>query len=386
MKYFLSCFIFFEAFFCLNIYAQGSDAAKTVIAKDESLMLPALKGTDSELLGLSCGVNFSYLDANNEKRVAFANGRKKTTPEQRYRAEFKIIENDVALGANLSFFGMRLGASKTSSTRYAVLNVYYINKSDFFEPQGVAVVDAPFYVSAIHYGWAVHYLVSGESSSFTIEVANQLQAQLNQGFKVDVKLSELKLTKILESNGLEPNAAGFIADDPSFIKGNFKFDKVPHPIFVEYKAIKNVSANPITWATSKITPGRYQVETVSYSINSGKEGGKGDWDTGLGKMRLPDPQFILSIDGQEIAKISDEKDIALRTDRTVPINSPVFGLVAGSVLRIEIWDDDFGRSDSIGVGALTFEELSKYSPDEEIEISIKRGSIGTFKIKLKPAK
>jgi hypothetical protein len=269
----LALCLVYLAFFPVFLLAQGSQqgqngASERAILRVSSapLWIPAPLGTSAETLGRGFDHTLSEFDVSG-KRYQVYSGKRDTTEELLYDARCTIINNDLEFRANAQFLGLgSVSVASQEQTRYAVFSVYHIVKTITLNAEGNPQKQADFFALKVHYGWAVHYIVSGASDEFTIAASAELQDIAGVGGNVSATAKKYNLKVELRSQGLQPNSAEFVFA-PDKIKEKFStLDNQPRAIFVELFPLRDVETTSIPWRTRLQSEGRYMIDSLRVEL------------------------------------------------------------------------------------------------------------------------
>lgn len=354
------------------------------IVKGTTLRVVAPLSTNQQILGVAFDKNFNSIDATGNKYNAFSKGKIVTTKNVEYKASYKEIDDASQMRANIGFSQLfSVSTQKVKRTRYAVLSVYLITKTETFQPEGLPTVNADFFAHQIHYGWAIHYIISEDISKFNAETSSAITKIVSGiGGELDYKINELRLSKELVIRGLKPKQDGSVVLNPRDIGSTFVQVGKEAPIFIEFKTLTNVPVEAISWEAPKVVPGKYILESIDYSINSKKENGK-NWDVNLVGSTDPDASIEVKINGNFLDKSAGNTN-ALRG--SVVFNKP-FELNEQTIISIEVVDiDGMSGHDFVGKASISFKELSSENIESLINVHNKTGKIDDLKIQLKRMK
>jgi len=343
-----------------------------VIKKNETFLVTAPTGVGEEILGMAFNNEFNPLN------FKVFDGQKKTTTEARYSMNYTEITNTAQLSANAKIFSfIKGGYNKNQDERYAVLNIYYIDKTVTLTPNANLVENAAFYAEKIHYGWSLNYLISGKTDTFTKELSSNLQKWINTGGEFRSCSIASELTQELQLIGLSGKSDGVtIAITPEETLNQFSRSKEPVPILIEYKTVKDVNTEGINWASEYYTPGEYKIEYVDYNVSQSKLDGK-NWDVGFGNTKNPDVIFTISVDHNTLGTYIGSKDTfkqMIRIDKKTNLTSK-------SNIEIKFDDKDMSENDDIGTASISFREIAKNKNNSQIRMSLK-GSLQSCYLKL----
>lgn len=343
-----------------------------LVPRGTKVWLPAPLGTDKSILGRAFNAQFLDKDANGQRYQAFKGSpRKIPLKAPYYNAEFRKLDTEELLSANARFFGMvNVGAKNTDRKRYALLSVYFIDKVDVFEPMGAALVNTDYYASKVYYGWAIHYLISGNEKIFTADVAANLDALTGVGGDFKLAISQNNLSQNLSIKGLNPKQPGQITYTPDQVADNFTFDKNnSSPIFVEYEAITSVPVTALSWASKKLELNRaYRISDIQCVAMERKEDGK-EWDS---KLISGSPAPDISV---EIYVNNQSQKIASGPDNQYAMNvSPNISFFIDDsfeYLYFKVFDRDGLQNDLIGTAIIYKNDLLRFTERQWLSLATK---------------
>lgn len=372
-------------FFLLYLSITSSKAQEQIeLAKGTTMRVVAPLSTNQQILGVAFDKNFNSIDATGNKFNAFPKGKIITTKNFEYRASYKEIEDVSQMNASVGFSKLfSISAQKIKKTRYAILSVYCIKKTETFQPEGLPTISADFYAHQIHYGWAVHYIINEDISKFNSETSSKITKFLiGSGGDLNYTIQDLKLNSEMLVRGLQPKQAGSIVLNPKDIASTFVQVGKESPIFIEFKTLTNVPVEAISWEGPKFTPGRYILESIDYKINQKKSNGS-NWDINLVGSTDPDALIVVKVNGNILDKIGGNTNSLNGTttvSKTIEINEQ-------TIINIEVYDKDGASGDDfVGTATITFNDLSKENVEYPITILNKTGKIDDLKIRLKISK
>lgn len=337
-----------------SLFAQES---LVTISKNETIKVVPPEGTTDKILGMGYDNQF------NELNIQVLKGKKNITNEARYLCDYKQIENLVELEANAKVFSLAKGGiNKKTNKRYAVLNIYQVDKTITLEPQGLPLGNAEYYVSKILYGWSLNYIICGESEEFSSTVSANLQKWISIGGDLKTYALALNLQQELKLIGLLGKDEGvIIAKTPEETLGKFKKSKYSVPILIEFKAINNINTQGIEWVAPIFTEGNYTLRNIEYKISERKSDGN-YWDAGFGSSKKPDVFTKIYLDDKEINTsgiCKDSFDGDIRIEKIITLTSK-------SRIKLVFFDNDMLQNDKIGEAEISFNDLSKFKLNEDI--------------------
>ena len=294
---------------------------KEVLRHNPTLWLPARPGMDAATtLNLAFNSEVSEFDAYGKRHRVYAAGTTDTTRGQLYNASCTIIDSELEFAANASVLNLgTASATSTEEKRYAVFSVYHIEKTITFNPDGQPLQQADFLALKVHYGWAVHYVVSGASNRFTASVSANLQEVLNAGGDIKTVLTTNNLEMVLRVQGLQPKETNLVFTQDQ-IRRNFTRTGEAQPIFVELLPMKNFTVPRIPWRTGIRFDGRYMLDSVRIELTE-RTNLNEEWDNDSIGGNKPDISAVISVivtEGDSFNIVTDT--IPNTTSVTFPIS------------------------------------------------------------------
>ncbi|WP_167884273.1 C2 domain-containing protein [Leptospira idonii] len=343
----------------------------------DSIKIPAPVGITNRLLGSTFDTNFK-----NQNDKAFEKGEIEIINEEQYISEINILDNEASLIANANFLGFINGNfSNLKDDRYALLSVYHISKTATYLPEGKPIDSADVFLKRIYYGWSIHYVISGNKSSFSSEAKMKLLSLSNILPTADISytLGEFKLESRIKLVGLSNNQkVPTIISDPHEVNKYFQASQKEVPIFVEYETIKPLNTTRIDFESTKFKQGDYIIKYIKAEISNLKPSNNKSWDI---FQELPDP-FLQIFENGKIVFTSDK--ISNKLNPTFNIERK-YSLKEGDLLQIGLYDHDMQNHDYIGDAWITYDELIQHEINKEIELNVRDGSgIKNIKIRLTP--
>lgn len=169
-----------------------------------------------------------------------------------FNKRYYDIRDQFQLSANVGMLLANFNAQYESSNRYLVLQAYNISKVVSFtklpDIEKLKQFPVKVFVSKVYYGWALNYVVQGEESVFSADVAATIKL-----FKTDLgaEINSNKLSTSLSLTGFEGNSffkdAGILFDKDDILSKGFKPLEKPVPIFVEYSIVNEFDVPKIDW-------------------------------------------------------------------------------------------------------------------------------------------
>ncbi|MBM4345690.1 MAG: hypothetical protein FJ100_20140, partial [Deltaproteobacteria bacterium] len=305
--------------------------------------LPAGPGTSPNILGLGYSPDFSDRDANGQRKRVFPS--KYTEAPSNDRSVYtKQIEDEFELAAQARYLFVSAGVNAQANKRYMVLCAYNIKKVVMLDDEGQPETSAAYVAQAIHYGWALYMVIEGDQRKFTAELAASIQ---RAGGELSTVVKKNSLTTSFHAIGLstKPDTSFGLVSSVDEIEKNYVVSAESYPVFVEYRALRDVSSKVLDWDSPKLVPGPYTLSTVSIEVMGTKHDGR-QWD-GLGDP--PDPLVSIFVMqpgekawtplGTHFAKNSYQAVFPLRQR---------IAITQGTKLRISVWDKDLLENDPIG--------------------------------------
>ena len=322
-------------------YGQRTRAEMDRIAPGETITLPADVGTNEETLGLGFDQTLNPRDAAGEVHRIYP-PVVQSAEEARFEINVDVIENQTELGAQARLLFLKAGTRTIETKRYVILRVASIKRVATLRESGAPQSEAAFLAQRILYGWAVYHIIEGDATTFTESIAASFK-QLGIGFDKLVKKHALHVRKVYL--GLTPSvedSPDAVLDDQTLIEQHFHVNPKPVPIAVEYRALQDIYARRISWATNKLRPGQYYLSRVKAKVMTTKSDGR-PWDN----LSPPDPLVQVYLDDQLIhtcrhqdtfeAECEVKKLITLKRDSAIQVK----------VKDLDAWEED----DPVGTGA-----------------------------------
>lgn len=362
--------------FALAMMSDTSHAQDSSYKRGDKVLIPAPVGMDNSRLGMGYPKGLSRLD---EKQVI--PNEVKVVPESSYRAVFQKQTNSFQFNASASALNiLSARAGNSQETRHAVLTVYNVSKvaSLTASPAQATGTSADVFISKIYYGWALNVSMSGESTSFTTDVAARLQRMAGAGGSVRSVMEAHDLRSEVSLRGLTAKADDVpIALTWQEVKRQFSIGD-PQPILVEYTFLRDVDVDAIEWKDETIETGRYRITQIQAEASRNKRDGR-NWDI----MSTADVKVELEIDGREQTTIGFPRNQTFVQERP----NKLITLSSDSILRFTAYDEDSTReaSDHIGTAVLTFDEIRRAAPNEPIQVRT-RGQLSSLTITLAPVR
>lgn len=339
----------------IQSWAQLLHAATTsaTIKRGDIICAPATPGTSTSILGIGFDSHLKSVGESGSNNRLYPL-KLKDTKENTYGAKLEFISNETLQSANAGILFFNVGSATLEARRYAVLTVYQILKTTTLILQGDPKSPAPFTPTKIHYGWAVRYIIEGESSSFTSRVGVTLQSLLqsgaSSGFADELKRSHLRIT--LSATGLQNRNAGDVPIALSMreMEAKFQIPKNPQPIMIEYTALEDMDVPSIDWNAPAFAPGKYLLRSIQLEAAQRKSNREA-WDP-LGG--LPDPSVRIVI-GRQILAIGVRNN-TLRAEFEV---GKIVTITPGDVIGMAVEDEDVDQNDPIGMAAISCDDILK---------------------------
>lgn len=162
------------------------------------------------------------------------------------------IRDQFQLSANVGMLLANFSAQYESSNRYLVLQAYNISKViSYSKPPDIEKLKqspVKVFVSKVYYGWALNYVVQGEESVFSANIAATIKL-----FKTNLgaEINSNKLSTSLSLTGFQGNSflkdAAILFDKDEILAQGFKPLDKPVPIFVEYSIVNEFDVPKIDW-------------------------------------------------------------------------------------------------------------------------------------------
>lgn len=352
----LPAFLFFDLTPRIFADLPGDVAVK----KGETIRYVASVGTSDEMLGSFYNGELRSLNLNK------LNGPVRTTPESVYLAHFRLLDIDIDYRSHFGLFSLlNLSQQQRQNRRFAVLSVYCIQESRTIDPENDLRGDeVEFFVRRVHYGWALHHLISGSLTEFSTQAGLNLQEAYNLRAGFEDVISEFHLSIDLSMRGLRPkeNVPRVILS-PNDIPKYFEVAKDPIPIFLELEALRDIELRP-SENRVPIAFGSNTIRSISVEISALKPIGNSEWD---GDGSLPDPVAILYLNGKKVA-VSNER-FRNKSSATFTFNSR-FEAYPLSRIEVKIFDTDFLADDYVGSAQIKYEDFKNRDLYTEIPMAI----------------
>jgi hypothetical protein len=169
-----------------------------------------------------------------------------------FNKRYYDIRDQFQLSANVGIILANINAQYQNTQRYIVLQSYNISKVvSYPKPPDLEKLrqsPAKVFISKVFYGWSLNYVVQGEESKFTAELAASIKL-FNAGLSTEITSN--KLSTSLSLVGFEGNSylkdAAILFDKDEILAKGFEPLKKPVPIFVEYSVINEFDVPKIDW-------------------------------------------------------------------------------------------------------------------------------------------
>ncbi|MCU0424370.1 MAG: hypothetical protein MUF71_01965 [Candidatus Kapabacteria bacterium] len=162
------------------------------------------------------------------------------------------VRDRFQLSANVGMILGNLSAKYEEDKRYLILQAYNISKVvKLNQPPDIEKLrqqSAKVFISKVYYGWALNYVVQGDQSSFSGQVAASIKlfdANLNTTITNNSLTTNLALVGF-KNNKFMKNAA-LLFDEVKILAQGFTPLEKPVPIFVEYTVINEFDVSKIDW-------------------------------------------------------------------------------------------------------------------------------------------
>lgn len=326
--------------FAMAATASADDTVlKKVIAANQPLWVRAPLGASAKMLGAGYDESFSQYDAKGAAHRVYP-AKSTTTEINRYDVQFVEIDDALKLKAAANFLFASAGVQSSQERRYIWIQVYHLTKVISLERTGAPKDTAKLVAEKLYMGNAFNIIVSGASSTFTLDVAAKLRTG-NADLKAMAEKHALEVKYVTDGLTLKPNTQVPLVQDPAKIQEAFIEGK-PQPIFVEFLPMAELSTEPITWSKAKLVPGKYRVAYMSGQIADRKPNGQ-PWDA-LGNRA--DPQVAAYQDestslGGGWCRGRDTESIDCRPNAVIE-------LVEGRVFWFRVFDADLQDNDPVG--------------------------------------
>lgn len=308
-----------------------------ILDNNTSINAPAPTGTSNRIFGRLYDGNFNEIH-----NIPKINGKVISIPEKIDHFYYSEISNTSQLKAGAEVFNiLKADISKLQSQRFAILNVYHVEKTEVFEIDSLPEGDY-LYPKKILYGWSIHYLIYGSQESFTSDVSGSLNKMIKLGGNINYFLGKNSLLEESVRRGLvsKNNDEVPIVSRPANVANYYK-PANPEPIFIEYQAKGNIEKRKIEWYSGNE---QYIIENISFTISKKKINNK-KWDT-FGGI---DPCVI--INGKKTLGVPK------KFNQTLILN---YDFSAKDLpIEIKIVDEDKTKDDEIGIIKLREEDIKR---------------------------
>lgn len=247
--------------------ARADEAVmKKVIAANQPMWVRAPLGASAKMLGAGYDENFSPYDAKGAPHRIYP-AKTTTTDINRYDVQFVEIDDALKLKAAANFLFASAGVQSSQERRYVWIQVFHLTKMISLERTGAPKDSAKLVAETLYLGNAFNIIVSGSTSTFTLDVAAKLR---NGGdLKVMAAKHSLEVKYVTDGLTLKPDTQVPLIQDPAKIQEAFIEGK-PQPIFVSFLPMAELSTEPISWSKATLVPGKYRVTRIRGEVANRK--------------------------------------------------------------------------------------------------------------------
>jgi hypothetical protein len=314
---------------------------------NDTRLIPAAPGTTPELLGMGFTLNFSDRDVSGRRQRVFPPKVVASTENLR-RIDYDVITDEAQLEAHGRYLFAQANVAASRQKRYMVVKAFNTKKIVSLDDADAPAVAADYVAQRIHYGWALYMIIEGDDRTFTAGVAAELE-KAGGSLKAVADKHNLKVRfHALGLNTKPGTEFGFVSSvnevEDKYMVGD------PVPIFVEYRALRQVASKRVVWLEPKFAPGWYTFTSVSLAIADRKQNGS-HWD-GLGDPADP----VVEVRQYNPANRQWEPLISLSQRNT---NNPTFSVgkrifvTSGTQFYFDVKDKDLVNDDPVGNASCT---------------------------------